>query len=119
MRIWRRFTRTSSSAPRKSPSRPTEDTADRRLTGFIETYLHVEVAYGTLARLKSTVRASSWCEDVERSLARTIAERSMTPGEYCDLTFIEFETDEEMYAYLEKLHAFLFLDQGELPLPPD
>ncbi|MFG3225393.1 hypothetical protein ACGF07_11535 [Kitasatospora sp. NPDC048194] len=85
----------------------------------MQMYLSVEVAYGTLARVKETIRSASWCEDVQQRFERMLAERNMTRGEYCELTWIDFETDEEMYEYLEKLHAYLFLDQGELPLPPD
>ncbi|MFE6056194.1 hypothetical protein ACFQ6N_36065 [Kitasatospora sp. NPDC056446] len=48
-----------------------------------------------------------------------LTERTMTRGEYCERTWIDFESDEEMYAYLEKVYAYLFLDSDELPVPPD
>ncbi|MFJ2190927.1 hypothetical protein ACIOJE_23855 [Kitasatospora sp. NPDC087861] len=92
---------------------------DRRLAGFFEQYLNIEMAHGYLARLKCTIRGSGWCGDVQQRFERMLTERNMTRGEFCETTWIDFETDEEMYAYLEKVHAFLFLDRGEVPLPPD
>ncbi|MFJ2190925.1 hypothetical protein ACIOJE_23845 [Kitasatospora sp. NPDC087861] len=92
---------------------------DPDLAGFMRMYLSVEVAYSTLASLKGTIRSASWCDDVQQRFGRMLAERNMTRGEYCENTWIDFDTDEEMYEYLEKLHAYLFLDQGDFPLPPD
>ncbi|MFJ4187503.1 hypothetical protein [Kitasatospora sp. NPDC089509] len=91
------------------------------LAGFMRQYLNVEMAFSSMERLKTTISRSNpaWGEDLQRWFTQLFEERDLTRGEYCELTWVEFETDEEMYAYLEKLHTYLFLDQGELPLPPD
>ncbi|MEV7596722.1 hypothetical protein AB0O91_04965 [Kitasatospora sp. NPDC089797] len=91
------------------------------LAGFMRQYLNVEMAFSSMERLKTTIGRSNpvWGDDLRRWFTQLFEGRDLTRGEYCELTWVEFGTDEEMYAYLEKIHAFLFLDQGEFPLPPD
>lgn len=43
----------------------------------------------------------------------------LSHGEYCDMTFVDFASDDELYAYLRKVYDYLFLDSGEVPVPPD
>ncbi|MFJ2190926.1 hypothetical protein ACIOJE_23850 [Kitasatospora sp. NPDC087861] len=93
---------------------------DPYLAGFFESYLNIETA-GYVASLKRTIAVSSpaWRERLKEIFEQLLTERSTTAGRFCDFTFIEFETDDDMYVYLTKVHAYLFLDAEEVPIPPD
>ncbi|MDH6135206.1 hypothetical protein P3T37_004616 [Kitasatospora sp. MAA4] len=58
-------------------------------------------------------------EGLRLGFQRLLRERSLSRGEYCDLTFIEFETDAELYEYLQEVYVFLFLKGEQAPRPPD
>ncbi|MDH6706123.1 hypothetical protein P3T27_002846 [Kitasatospora sp. MAA19] len=92
---------------------------DPDLAGFFEQYLNVEVAYSYMDGIKEVVRTSGWREKQRRLFEQMLAERSMTRGEYCERTWVDFETDDDMYAYLTKVYAYFFLDREELPIPPE
>ncbi|MFD7447977.1 hypothetical protein [Kitasatospora sp. NPDC059827] len=86
----------------------------------MQVYLNVETADPYyLAKTRFTIRGFRSYDAFRLSFERLLAERSMTPGEFCDHTFIEFETAEEMYGYLAKVYAYFFLDAEEAPIPPD
>ncbi|MCX4748165.1 hypothetical protein OG455_22070 [Kitasatospora sp. NBC_01287] len=89
--------------------------------GFIEQYLNVEVAYYYMDGIKAGIvqSGSAYAEDVRSMLDGLLAERSLSRGEYCDLTFIEFETDDDLYTYLQQVYNFFFLGSEQAPLPPD
>ncbi|MFD7447978.1 hypothetical protein [Kitasatospora sp. NPDC059827] len=91
------------------------------LAGFMRQYLNVEMAFSYMDRLKRTISMSNpvWGEELQKWFTQLFAERDLTRGEYCELTWVEFETDEEMYAYLEKVRAYLLLGSEEVPIPPD
>ncbi|MFH8382015.1 hypothetical protein ACH4E7_13855 [Kitasatospora sp. NPDC018058] len=121
MPIWRKSTHASSSAARNSRSRPTGETGLwDDLSGFMQLYLNVEVADPYyLPKTRRTIRSFPSDDALRRGFERMLAEQTMTRGEFCENTWLDFETDEEMYEYLKKIHAYLFLDQGEPPQPPD
>ncbi|MFE5583701.1 hypothetical protein [Kitasatospora sp. NPDC056531] len=83
-------------------------------------YLNVEMANPYyLPRIRRTIRSFRSYDAEREGFERMLAERRMTRGEFCLNTWIDFETDEEMYDYLAKVHAYLFLDAEEVPIPPD
>jgi hypothetical protein len=91
------------------------------INGFIQQYLNVEVASSYLDGIKQTVQAaeSAWGPSLREEFKNLLTERTMTRGQYCDLTFVEFETDGDMYEYLQKVYDFFFLGRIEAPLIPD
>ncbi|MFG2842792.1 hypothetical protein ACGF12_06400 [Kitasatospora sp. NPDC048296] len=121
MPIWRKSTHTSSSTARNSRSRPAGETGQwDDLSSFMQGYLNVEMAGPYyLLQIRRTIRSFPSYDALRRSFERMLAEQTMTCGEFCENTWLDFETDEEMYEYLGKIHAYLFLGQGEPPLPPD
>ncbi|MGW3042915.1 hypothetical protein ACWC9T_23365 [Kitasatospora sp. NPDC001159] len=86
----------------------------------MQVYLNVETADPYyLRKTRRTIRSFRSYDAQRESFERLLTERSMTRGEFCLNTWIDFETDEEMYDYLAKVHAYLFLDAEEVPIPPD
>ncbi|MER7843480.1 hypothetical protein ABTZ03_05955 [Kitasatospora sp. NPDC096077] len=103
----------------KALKEPLRTPMNSYLAGFFESYLNIETAQ-YVDRLKQTVTGlPNWSERLRKLFDELLTERTATRGEFCDHTFIEFETDEEMYAYLEEVRAYLFLGATEIPLAPD
>jgi len=91
------------------------------LAGFIKTYLNSEMAFGYLPNVRSTIAASvpEWGESIRREFQQVLAERSISAAEYCDMTWVEFESDDALYEYLGKVFDYLFGGGDQVPLPPD
>jgi hypothetical protein len=51
--------------------------------------------------------SSEWAERLRRNFDHVLKNRSLTADDYAD---IEFENDEMLFAYVEALRDFLFLD---------
>ncbi|MFE3873350.1 hypothetical protein ACFXPX_02995 [Kitasatospora sp. NPDC059146] len=119
MPFWRNSTHAPSSTARTARSRSAEEPREHDLAGFMQVYLNVETADPHyLAMTRHTIRGFRSYDALRLSFERLLAERSMTPGEFCLNTWLDFETEEEMYDYLAKVHAYLFLDAEEAPVPP-
>ncbi|MEV6212760.1 hypothetical protein [Kitasatospora sp. NPDC051914] len=91
------------------------------LAGFFQTYLNVEVAFHHLPRVRSTLSsfAPEWGKSIKWEFSRVLGTKELSAERFCDLTFVDFESDDELYAYLRKVYDYLFLDSGEVPVPPD
>ncbi|MFC8721081.1 hypothetical protein [Kitasatospora sp. NPDC057198] len=92
------------------------------LGGFIKCYLNVEVAYdGLMPRVRSTIRMSTpeWGEAIRRELEQALSERPYSVVDYLQMTWIEFESEDALYAYLERVFHYLFAGGEEVPLPPE
>ncbi|MFE1322653.1 hypothetical protein [Kitasatospora phosalacinea] len=91
------------------------------LCGFIETYLNAELAYGHLPQVRSTIAVSvpEWGESIRREFARALSERPFSVVRYSDMTLLDFESEDALYAYLEGVFDYLFLDGEQAPLPPE
>ncbi|WP_431678108.1 hypothetical protein [Kitasatospora sp. KL5] len=79
----------------------------------------METAYAYMPVVLANVRRSDWADDLRQMFDFVLQERPLSHGGYCDMTFIDFESDDELYAYLRKVYDYLFLDSGEVPVPPD
>ncbi len=84
---------------------------------FISTYLYCEVANDDY---RSTIAAfnEDWSAAVKRGLAEVIATRELDVAAYDGLTDFEFDSEDELYAYLTKVYAFLFEGAQEEPSLP-
>ncbi|MFD0527971.1 hypothetical protein ACFQ1I_13845 [Kitasatospora arboriphila] len=91
------------------------------LAGFLQTYLNVEVAFHHLPRVRSTLSSSApeWGESIKREFSRVLEAKELSVGQYCETTWVDFESEAELYAYLGKVYRYLFLGADEVPLPPD
>ncbi|WP_030262774.1 hypothetical protein [Streptomyces sp. NRRL B-24484] len=87
--------------------------------GFIRQYLHVETAYAYMPVVLANVKRASWADGLRKMFDYVLEKRPLSHGEYCDLTSVDFESDDELYAYLRKVYDYLFLGSGEVPVPPD
>ncbi|MER5867342.1 hypothetical protein [Kitasatospora sp. NPDC002040] len=89
--------------------------------GFAKTYLNSEMAFGYLPRVRSTIASSApeWGESIRREFAQVISERPLSVAQYCDMTWVEFESDDALYEYLGKVFEYLFVGGDQVPLPPD
>lgn len=56
---------------------------------------------------------------VREGLSAILTSRELSPGDYQGLTDVEFATEDDPYAYVRKLYAYLFEDARQQPLPPE
>jgi len=91
------------------------------LGGFIGTYLSVETAYGIMPQVRSTLRttAPEWGEAIRREFEQALSGRPYSVVDYLQLTWIEFESEDALYEYLEKVFHYLFTGGEEVPLPSE
>ncbi|MEV8093986.1 hypothetical protein [Kitasatospora sp. NPDC085879] len=91
------------------------------LAGFFRTYLNVEVAFHHTPAVRSTLSsfAPEWGESIKREFSRVLETKELSVGQYCEATWVDFESEAELYAYLGKVYQYLFLNAEEVPLPPD
>lgn len=93
---------------------------EKNLKSFIGAYLNVEVASegleGTRELLK-TLNADA-VESLKKEFADLLATRELTALDYGYITYAEFESDEDLYAYLQSVYEYLFNDAEIEPGPP-
>ncbi|MDH6706122.1 hypothetical protein P3T27_002845 [Kitasatospora sp. MAA19] len=94
---------------RSSRSRPNEKSGQwDDLSSFLQVYLNVETAVPYhLLGTRRTISSFPSHDALQRIFERMLAERTMPRSEFCLNTWIDFETDDDMYAYLTKVHAYL------------
>jgi hypothetical protein len=84
---------------------------NQTVEGFIGTYLHVEVAYsGMEQRIRETIPTFGleYANSLKEGFEELLATRELSVGDYDGLTHVEFASDDELYAYLQSMYAFLF-----------
>ncbi|MET9506720.1 hypothetical protein ABZY42_34300 [Streptomyces sp. NPDC006622] len=88
---------------------------------FIRIYLNLEQAHDIRGHLRPTLYAfrDSYVARVREGLSAILVSRELSPGDYESLTDVEFVTEDDLYAYLGKLYAYLFEDARQQPLPPE
>ncbi|MGK5533676.1 hypothetical protein [Streptomyces sp. URMC 129] len=91
------------------------------LRKFIRIYLDQEQAYDTSGTLRSTLHAfdRSYVQAVEQGFAHLLEHRELDTDTYEDLTSVEFEDEDSLYAYMSDLYAHLFGDRADQPMPPE
>jgi hypothetical protein len=93
---------------------------DKTLKGFIGAYLNVEVASESLEGTRDVLKTfgADAVESLKKNFAELLATRELNALDYGYITYAEFETDEELYAYLRAVYEYLFNDAENEPEPP-
>ena len=73
------------------------------------------MGFGPPQLKEEIVARGEWAERFRSNFDHVLAERELTGSAYEGRTEISFDTDDEFYDYLSKLHRFLFSD-GPIPL---
>ncbi|WP_037306593.1 hypothetical protein [Ruegeria halocynthiae] len=61
-----------------------------------------------------TTEKSEWSERLKRNFRHVLISRQLSVLDYEEKVDIEFGSDDELYAYLQRLYAYLFQD-GPFP----
>lgn len=78
--------------------------------GFIGCYLHIEVAYYEMESTRATVHSfgPAYANSLKEGFEELLATRELSVGDYDGLTHVEFESDEDLYEYLQGMYDYLF-----------
>jgi hypothetical protein len=93
---------------------------DKTLKGFIGAYLNVEVASEGLEGTRDVLKTfnADAVESLKKNFAELLATRELTALDYGYMTYAEFESDEDLYTYLQAVYEYLFNDAENEPGPP-
>jgi hypothetical protein len=93
---------------------------NKTIEDFIGTYLHIEVAYEDLGPTRDLIKALSpaYAESLRQGFVGLLESRELSAGDYDGMTHVEFETDDELYGYLQAVFEFLFQGAQASPQPP-
>jgi hypothetical protein len=93
---------------------------DKNLKGFIGAYLNVEVASEGLEGTRDVLKTfnADAVASLKESVAELLATRELTALDYGYVTYAEFESDEDLYAYLQAVYEYLFNGAENEPEPP-
>jgi hypothetical protein len=80
-------------------------------------YLHIENSEWALKGVLSGIRADV-VENIRSGLRKVIDRREIGVYDYEALTDFEFRSEDEMYAYLEKVWSYVFTDSTDRPWLP-
>jgi hypothetical protein len=87
---------------------------------FIEGLLNADGAAPDPPVIKNVVGHGSaeFREEVESGLRELLRSRELTLREYVDMTGVDFDSERELYDYLQKVCNYLFRGSDEIPLIP-
>jgi hypothetical protein len=87
---------------------------------FIEGLLNVDGAAPDPPVIKNVVDHGSakFRDEVEAGLSELLRTRELTIREYVDMTGVDFDSEGELYDYLQKVYNYLFLGSNEAPMIP-
>ncbi|WP_367041371.1 hypothetical protein [Streptomyces sp. Je 1-332] len=93
---------------------------NRELEKFIKVYLNMEQAPDVSGDLRPTLHAfrKEYVDAVNTGLATVLRTRELSVGDYERLTDVEFDNEESLYTYLQKMYEYLFGDGEQQPAPP-
>lgn len=94
---------------------------NQTLKGFIGSYLNVEVAHdGIESQIRDSVQAfgPAYADSLKEGFEEVLATRELSVDDYDGLTYIEFQSDDALYAYLQEMYDFLFHGAETPPAPP-
>jgi hypothetical protein len=93
----------------------------RTLTDFIRIALSVDGGAADPDSIKGTWRSgpNPARDEVEAGLRELIRTRELTIRDYDEMTGVDFESEEALYEYLQKLYDYLFRGSEEVPEIPD
>jgi len=66
--------------------------------------------YGPPQLKEETDARGEWAERFRSNFEHVLAERQLTALEYEDRTEVSFDTDAELFEYLEKIYQYLFYE---------
>jgi hypothetical protein len=92
----------------------------QKLTDFISVALSVDGGAADPASLKGAWRSgpNPARDEVEDGLRELLRTRELTVREYADMTQVDFDNEEELYDYLQKMYNYLFRGSEEAPMIP-
>jgi hypothetical protein len=88
-------------------------------SSFIRIALHIDGMAPYPASIKRGWRGESKDKaDVEAGLRELLRTRELTTLDWLNMTGVEFDSEDELYSYLQKLCDYLFHGSQELPEIP-
>ncbi|MFC6063766.1 hypothetical protein [Streptomyces ochraceiscleroticus] len=94
---------------------------NRQLEKFIKVYLGLDQAYDASGHLRPTLFAfkEEYVDAVKQGFEELLRDRDFTVEDYERLTEVEFDDEDSLYEYLQRMYQYLFEGQGEQPVPPN
>ena len=96
-------------------------TVNKTIKGFIGSYLSIEVAYdGIESDIRGTIQAfgPTYANSLKEGFEELLATHELSKWDYDGMTYIEFESDEALYEYLQGMYDFFFNGAESAPKPP-
>jgi hypothetical protein len=89
------------------------------MSRFISIALHVEGLAPYPEQIQGAWRADSpGKSDVEAGLRELLQTRELTAADWVKMTDVEFDSDDDLYRYLQKLYDYLFSGAEDPPQIP-
>jgi hypothetical protein len=89
------------------------------MRNFITIGLSIDGGAPYPATLKNSWRKGSSAEaEIEEGLRELLGTRELTTLDWLNMTDVEFESEDELYSYLQKLYDYLFRGSEVLPEIP-
>lgn len=95
---------------------------NQTVRSFIGSYLSVETAYdGIESDIRDVIRTfgPDYANSLKEGFEELLATRELSKWDYDGITYIEFESDEALYAYLQGMYDYLFNGAEAPPKPPE
>jgi hypothetical protein len=91
------------------------------LDKFISVGLHVDGAAPDPPVLRSSMRSGSTAQaEVEAGLLELLSTRELTTLDWLNMTGVEFDSEDHLYDYVQKVYDYVFRGSEELPeIPKD
>jgi hypothetical protein len=91
-----------------------------KISGFISATLNIDGAAPDPPAIKDSLRGSSTGRaEVEAGLREILRTRELTTLDWIKMTHVDFDSEEELYSYLQKMYDYLFRGSEELPEIPE
>lgn len=91
---------------------------DRKLRDFYKAFLHPEMINDIAMYKASATRDSDHARALRASLEYLLEQRPASTGEWWSLTRYSFQSEDELYSYLQDLYDFFYGDRAEEPIAP-
>lgn len=90
------------------------------MSKFIRIALNVDGAAADPPAIKDSMRPGSASEaETEAGLRELLRTRELTTLDWLRMTHVEFDSEDELYSYLQKMYDYLFRGSEELPEIPE
>ncbi|MER8186621.1 hypothetical protein [Kitasatospora sp. NPDC094015] len=91
---------------------------DRSLRNFYQGALHPEMINDIALYKASATGGTDYARALRASLEYLLEHRPASVGQWWSLTRYSFDSEEELYRYLQDLHAYFYGDRAEEPIAP-